>query len=178
MQENPLAEMLMIYLAEKIINPVLIQSPASIRKHFFEKPFLVMGPGGTFIKKSFFDRLNGYPVLYGPANDMYFNLKAAYKGSILLVPYIFVNYRRHEGQEINNKYGYIIHNYNYLEDAITNMDLPLTKKEKNYLQLKNRRRFVTNLFQYFITTRNLSEVTGAIRKTNFGPADFIKGLFH
>ncbi len=48
-------------------------STEAINRHFFGKPFLLIGPGGTIQRRSFFNEIKGYPEKYGPANDMYFN---------------------------------------------------------------------------------------------------------
>src|SRR5690348_9316464 len=53
--------------------PILLDSVTAINDHFFKTPFLLIGPGGTIIKRTFFEHIHGYPEKYGPANDMYFN---------------------------------------------------------------------------------------------------------
>ncbi len=73
----------------------------------------MIGHDGTIIRRSFFKKLNYYPTKYGPANDMYFNLKAACVSAVVLMPFNFSFDKRHEGQEINNKYSYLINNYCY-----------------------------------------------------------------
>src|SRR5260221_5935193 len=62
----------------------------ALRKHLLEKPFLQIGPGGTIINRLFFNSINGYPEKYGPANDMYFNLKACSYSNIVMLPFEFV----------------------------------------------------------------------------------------
>ena len=88
-------------------NPFMLSSSEAINDHFFKKPFLTIGPGGTIIRRHFFEQINRYPEKYGPANDMYFNLKAGSQSPVVLLPFEFMFYRRHEGQEINNKYAYL-----------------------------------------------------------------------
>src|SRR5690242_8323562 len=117
MRENAHAKFGMYY-AGKAEHPFLLHSSKALMKHFFHQPFLTIGPGGTIINKSFFDNIRGYPEKYGPANDMYFNLKACSQTDILLLPKLFLNYRIHSGQEKNNLYGYIHYNYRYLDDAL------------------------------------------------------------
>ena len=66
-----------MHWAESKGQPFIFSKEEAIKRHFFNNAFLVVGPGGTVLKKSFFDGIKGYPEKYGPANDMYFNLKAA-----------------------------------------------------------------------------------------------------
>ncbi|RZK12557.1 MAG: glycosyltransferase family 2 protein, partial [Flavobacterium sp.] len=120
-------------------------SPDTIfREHFFHHPILTIGPGGTIISRDFFNTINCYPVKYGPANDMYFNLKAATKTEVVFIPFEFQFYRRHDGQEINNSFSYLFNSYLYLKDALKDLSIPLTSKELDWISKKNKRRFVTN----------------------------------
>lgn len=158
--------------------PTYLDPETAIRKHFFEKPFLTIGPGGTIMRRSFYKRMNGYPEKYGPANDMYFNLAAAATAGVLLLPFEFSYYRLHEGQEINNKFGYLYHNFNYLRDALAELNLPLSDKDKAWIMNKNRRRFLVNLLNYVGGTRNLRKAMFAIRQANYGVTDALHALVH
>lgn len=150
----------------------------ALRIHFCEKQFLYFGPGGTFIRKSFFAAIGGYPEKYGPANDMYFNLKACTYSSIHLYPFEFIFYRFHVGQELNNKLGYLYNNYLYLRDAFNHLKLPFNNSEIEILHKKNKRRFIVNLFKYFFSTFNFPKTIYAIKKTGFNLNDLIVGIFH
>jgi glycosyltransferase involved in cell wall biosynthesis len=150
----------------------------SIRRHFFDSPFLKMGPGGTILRTSFFRRIGGYPEKYGPANDMYFNLKAACAGPILLLPFDFMFYRLHEGQQIHNSYGYMVNGYRYLKDALAELPLPLEQKEIEWISNKNKRRFVTNITTYFFKSFDFPKTKQAVHQTGFRLHDMLKGLFH
>ncbi len=178
MEKNSAADMAMVYQIEKIPAPILLTSEMALRNHFFKVPFLVIGPGGTFLKKSFFNSLNGYTTFYGPANDMYFNLKAANEGTILLLPYVFVNYRRHSGQEINNTDSYLVNSYSFLRDALVNLNLKLTDREKKWLSKKNKRRFVVNMYKYFVKSFSVKKSLDKISKANFKCKDAFVGIFH
>lgn len=160
---------------EKIVE---LKSNNAIKEHFFKSPFLLIGPGGTIIKKAFFDRILGYPERYGPANDMYFNLKAAANSSILLLPFNFIRYRRHDGQEINNQYSYLYNNYRYLNDALIQLPLPITPKQKRWIALKNKRRFTVNILKYFCKTLNIKKTRNAIQLADFKLTDALQGIFH
>jgi hypothetical protein len=109
---------------------------------------------------------------------MYFNLKAASTAGVVFIPFIFHYYRINEGQELNNKYGYLYNNFNYLRDALQELDLPLTSKEKDWLMNKNRRRFFVNFLKYCVESKNLKKAFAARRLAGFGLTDAWKGLVH
>ncbi len=155
-----------------------LSSEDSVKKHFFEKPFLTVGPGGTIIRRIFFESISKYPEKYGPANDMYFNLKAAAAGGVVLLPYAFLYYRIHDGQQLNLKYNYLYNNYRYLNDALLELSLPLNKHEIRWLHKKNKRRFTVNLIKYYLKTRNISKVKNAIHIADFKFKDALIGVFH
>ena len=159
-------------LCEKILNP-----EQSVQYHFFDKQFLIIGPGGTITKKSFFDSINGYPEKYGPANDMYFNLKAASHGNLKCLCKEFLYHRIHEEQEANNEFSYLINNYLYTKDALKEIQLPLTLEQIHYLSKKNKRRFVVNLFNYFLKTMDLKKTRQVIKKTEFTFKEMLQGIF-
>lgn len=167
-----------IYSSIKIDDVKMLPPNVSIRKHFFEIPFLTHGPGATVIKRTVFNEIGGFPNEYSIAGDMYYNLNAASHTSILLLPFRFVHYRLHAGQELNNKFDYLWANYNYLRDALQKLQLPLSKKEKQWLMNKNRRRFCVNLINYCFKTLDLKGGLYLIKKTNFGIQDLFKALFH
>ena len=165
-------------LYNKEVAPYEISSAAVIRHHFFMEPLLGIGPGATIIRRDFFEAINRYPVKYGPANDRYFNLKAACQGSMVFLPFEFLRYRLHEGQEINNQYSYLYNNYLYLKDALNELPLPLTKDEIRWLHLKNKRRFLVNITRYFFSTFNLPDTLAVLKKTQFGFKDMVQAIIH
>jgi glycosyltransferase involved in cell wall biosynthesis len=158
--------------------PFFMDAVEVLNRHFFENPCLMIGPGGTILRRSFFEQIGGYPEKYGPANDMYFNLKAAILSGILFLPFKFSFYRIHEGQEINNKYAYLYCNFNYLRDALKELDLPLTPNQKEWIMNKNRRRFFVNLVKYFLSSRNVKKTLYALRESQFRISDLCKALIH
>jgi glycosyltransferase involved in cell wall biosynthesis len=165
-------------LYNKEVAPYEISSAAVIRHHFFVEPLLGIGPGATIIKRDFFEAINRYPVKYGPANDRYFNLKAACQGSMVFLPFEFLRYRLHEGQEINNQFSYLYNNYLYLRDALNELPLPLMKDEIRWLHLKNKRRFLMNITRYFTSTFNLPKTLTVLKKTQFGFKDMLQAILH
>ncbi|MDO9374772.1 MAG: glycosyltransferase family A protein [Ferruginibacter sp.] len=156
----------------------IMGSLVAIKNHFFKEPFLLIGPGGTIIKRKFFEEIGGYPVKYGPANDMYFNLKAVSQSSIVLLPFEFVNYRRHIGQEINNWRSYLFNNYLYLDDALKELPLNLSSKQRMWISNKNKRRFLVNLVKYFFKSGDMSTIKSSISKAGFQWQDVLKAIFH
>jgi glycosyltransferase involved in cell wall biosynthesis len=177
MQENEEAEWAIFYPKE-ISKEFLLNSKEAIEWHFFKTPYLKAGPGGTILKSDFFFSLGKYPIRYGPANDMYFNLLAASKGNVLVIKDNFLFYRRHDKQEQTNQYSYLYNNCRYLKDALENLNLHLTSKQINWLQKKRKRRFSVNIITYFLKTRNLKKTKLALIKAEFSFKDFLNGIFH
>jgi hypothetical protein len=119
-----------------------------------------------------------YPVNYGPASDMYFNLLAASKGNTLVIKDNFLFYRRHDDQEQSNQFSYLYNYNNYLRDVFENIDLPLTAKQIDWLQKKRKRRFAVNLINFFLLTGNFFKTRQACLKAGFSFGDFFTGLLH
>lgn len=154
-----------------------IEGKEAIRGHYFKKPLLTIGPGGTVLKRTFLQDIKGYPERYGPANDMYFNLKAASQSKMALIPFEYMNYRLHEGQQKNNRFSYLYNNYLYLNDALKDLELPLSKKEIIWLKRKNKRRFFVNLFKYYFQGFSFSQIRTAIKKADFTFKDSLQAIF-
>lgn len=167
-----------IFFPDLSITPLCLSSEIALRQHFFQRPYLIIGPGGTIIRRTFFEKIGSYPVQFGPANDMYFNLKAACYTSTVLLTFHFMKYRIHEGQEKNNQFAYLYNNYNFNEEAISKLPLPLTVAEKKWLLKKNRRRFFVNLIKHLKKTRSISTAYEAVKRTDYSFKDAIQGIFH
>lgn len=164
--------------AHAIENEFVLGSEQAIRWHFFKEPFLKIGPGGTIIDRQFFFAIGGYPIDYGPANDMFFNLKAASRGTTLLLNDCFLFYRIHAGQEQNNHFSYLYNNYRYLRDALSTLEMPITKNEFRWIDLKLKRRFAVNLIHDFLKKKDIKRTQTAIQKADFSFRDFLTGIFH
>ena len=156
----------------------LLSAKESIKQHFFEHPVLMNGPGATVIKTEYFRKINGFPEKYGPANDMYYNLKAASQTATLFITIPLGDYRRHDGQEINNRYSYLYNNYRYLRDALAELDIPLSTSEKSYILHKNKRRFVVNLSSFLVKTGELSKAINARKLADFNWKDLADALIN
>lgn len=178
MEAFPNANIGMQFNLDSDKSPFFMEPFEVLNYHFFQTPCLMIGPGGTILRRSFFEQIGGYPEKYGPANDMYFNLKAASSAGILFLPFKFNFYRIHEGQELNNKYAYLYSNFNYLRDALIELELPLTHDQKEWIMNKNRRRFFVNLMKYFLLSRNVRKSFYALRKAQFGCLDLYNAIIH
>jgi glycosyltransferase involved in cell wall biosynthesis len=159
-------------------SPCVLNSEESIRKHFYENNMLATGPGARVFTKIFFKQVGGYTEKYGPANDMYFNIKSTSQESILLLPYVYINYRLHNMQENKNIYSYLYNGYLYFKDVFHENNVPLTRIEIDLLLKKNRRRFLLNLTKYFLKTYNIKKVVLAIKITRFSFSDIRIAIFH
>jgi glycosyltransferase involved in cell wall biosynthesis len=176
MMENKYVDLGMLCKDEYLCGKTLT-AQESIPYHFFTKSILYMGPGGTIIKRSFFEAINKYPEKYGPANDMYFNLKAASQGKIKFLCKEFLFYRIHEGQEQNNKESYLYNNYLYFTDAIKELDLPISIQKKKWLIKKAKRRFAVNIMFFFFRTFNAVKTRNVVKQAKFSFSDFVQGIF-
>ncbi|NTS43785.1 glycosyltransferase family 2 protein [Flavisolibacter sp. BT320] len=157
--------------------PVLWPGKKIIRTHFFVQPVLMNGPTATITKKDFFVSIGGFPESFGPANDMYYNLKAASQTATLLFPLPLNDYRIHESQERNNRYSYLYNNYLYLQHALHELDLGLTASEIHFLVAKNKRRFVANCLRFLKTGNERQHLVRALRTTKFSFTDLLQALY-
>lgn len=159
-------------------NSFVMESNNVIRTHFLKHPMLLVGPGGMIINRDFFNSIAGYPEKYGPANDMYFSVKAALNTPVVFITSEFSYYRIHDGQEKNNQYSYLYNNYLYLNDLLNDLNLPLTNKEIDFLRKKNKRRFLVNIINYYLSTFNLKNTLRAIKNAEYSFSDAFVAVFH
>ncbi|MGN6801700.1 MAG: glycosyltransferase family 2 protein, partial [Ginsengibacter sp.] len=158
--------------------PTILEPSEITREHFFNKPLLNFGPVATIIKNDYFKSIGGFTMKYGPANDMYYNLKAASQTNTLVFPFPLVDYRFHDGQELNNKDSYLYNNYLYLRDALEELPLPLSEKEKSFLAKKNKRRFLMNVLKYYSATGDWGKMSSALKNSGFKFKDAVEAVFH
>jgi glycosyltransferase involved in cell wall biosynthesis len=166
-----------IYWARNASTPFIRTPEVAAKKNFFGEPFLAIGPGSTILKRDYFLKIGNYPVKYGPANDMYFNIKAICFTKVVLLPRRFSNYRIHDNQERNNFKSYLLNGYLYNKDAFEELPIPLTTSEINWLKKKNKRRFFVNLVKYFFKTKNPKEINFFLKKSGFGIKDVFTAIF-
>ncbi len=176
MENNPAAK-IGFYEKEGFEKVTLMKPEIAIYHHFFIRPLLNIGPGGIIINRQYFNSQNKFPIKYGPANDMYFNLKVAASSPVLALPKLFLKYRRHEGQEINNEFVYLYQNYNYLKDALAELPLKLTAKQILWISKKNKRRFMVNLIRFYFNSFNYNKTMYAIKQSGFRFKDVFTAIF-
>ncbi len=156
---------------------LLFTPQQAYEQHFYKKSILHVGPGGTLIKRNLFEKIGGFPLCYGVAGDMYYNLLAAAHTDILLLDFDFLNYRRHDGQEINKTDEYLIYGYVYFKDILSRSDVPLSSKEKTSLINKSKRRFVINCIQDAFQKKSFNSFFHSLYLVKFSFSDFLKALF-
>ncbi len=158
--------------------PLLLSPEDALRIHFFNNPILSFGPIATITLRERFNLLGGFPVKYGPANDMYHNIKMACNGPILLINFPLCNYRIHSGQEKNNTWAYLHCSYRYMQDALKELPLPLKKKEIDYLKLSSKRLFMRNWFIALYKNLNFTQSVRALNLSKFRVLDLVSILIN
>lgn len=153
--------------------PIVLSSEDALRIHFFKHSILSFGPIATITLRERFNVLGGFPVKYGPANDMYHHIKMACHGPILLMHIPLCNYRIHSGQEKNNTWAYLHCNYRYMQDALDELPLPLKRKEIENLKLSSKRLFMRNWFKAFIGSLNFTQSFKSLKLSKFRFLDFV-----
>jgi len=176
--QYPKAKFATIYQQKDIKIPVMLSSEESIHKHFFINHFLDNGPGGSIIERDYFNAIGKFPVEYGSANDMYYNIKAAANTNMLLLPYVYLYWRRHEGQEVHDGYPYLYNNYRYMEDVLQLPELSFTGKERKKLLLQNKRRLIVHSLVYLKNTGSFRKFFKAYHLAGIGYKDVIRGIFY
>lgn len=175
--QYPNAQHSSIYYEKDIKNVYLMSSKEAINNHFFKNNMLACGPGARVFRNSFFTEMGGYPIIYGPANDSFFNIKTVASKPILLLPYVYLYYRIHDLQENKNKFSYLYNGFNYFRDAMELTGLPIDKDKIAFLSKKNKRRFIFNSLKFFMSTLNFSLTLKAYKLTYFSFSDFKEGVF-
>ena len=180
MEKYPDAAMGMLYLyKDEIINDSFSwESNTIVRSHFFNRPYLNIGPSGTIIRRDKFEEIGGFDPRFGVASDNFFNIKMASFYPVVLLPKIFIFYREHGEQEKgNNQIGYLKYGYLYFKELLDEVPLPLTNNEIKYLSKKMVKRFAVNLTRYFLLTGNIKSLKKIMMETNFKFADIFFGYF-
>jgi len=147
-----------------------------IREHFFKKHYLSIGPTGAIYNRLSFFKEGGFDTRFGVASDMYFNIKMALDGPVILLSYLFVYYREHDGQEKNNKIGYLKNGYLYLKELLEKIKLPLTNKEVNYLYRKMKKRHSINIFRTLQQTKDITLIRTVMKQTSFSYWELFSSL--
>jgi glycosyltransferase involved in cell wall biosynthesis len=176
MEKHPDAGMGILNLDKKI-NQEYFTSTEAINFNFFQQEILSIGPSGTILRNTAFKKAGFFKADYGPASDMYFNIKMTSLFPIVLLNKVFFFYREHDGQEFQNKYGYLCYNYKFLHDALQLPVIPLSSTRKKFLSIKAKRDFVKSFLKYLKTTHNLINAANAFRISGIGIGGFLRGVF-
>ena len=173
MECNPSANFAVVVKDNIIEFPTIYKSADVIRFHFFKRKILNTGPGGIVIRSSFFKKMNGYSQKYGPANDLFSHVRFACETDVLLLPYVYLNYRVHSGQESNNQYLYFYNSQPYINDLLSSNLLPLSKKEINRIRRYYSLRNFYSIFKFIIKTFEFQKGFAAFKAGSFKLSDFI-----
>ena len=179
MEKYPEAGLGMYDLYERKGSPSTCWSSEEIiHEHFFVRQQLSIGPSGTIIRRDQFEANGKFDIRFGVPSDMFFNIRFASLSPIVLLPLPFVYYRRHDGQEINNRLDYLKYGYLYFKELLTNVKLPLGEKEIKYLYQKMNKRHSVNLTKYFFKSKNLRVTHKVMKDTEFSVFDYFVSFFH
>jgi glycosyltransferase involved in cell wall biosynthesis len=174
-EENPTVNFGISNLEEQSIK--YLKSKLAIERHFFIKPFLVCGPGDTFIRREFFNRIEGFSTKYGPASDMFYNLKVSTITDIVLLPKSICYYRVHSNQESKRYDDYLLQNYLYLKDALEVLPFQLSSLQKKWIKDKNNRRFLTNLIRHCLFKLRFQFLFKLLNQSKFSLSNLSNAIF-
>ncbi len=169
----PSAKFATIYGQPDITEVICMKPVENIRKHFFRSNHLQVGPGGTVINTDYFKEIGGFPTIYGPAGDSYYNIKAAANADTLILPYFYYNYRIHGNQEFARKDSYLLNHFKYIKDVLKLPELPLSADEKNELLELTKKQLLINMLVYFKETRDLTKIKEVWKTLGFGAKEFL-----
>lgn len=179
MERFPQAGMGMLYLRDRNMQASIeLKSEQAIRDHFFSGSILSIGPSGSIYRRDIFEKIGGFDVSYGVASDNMFNLKMAIEAPVVFFHRVFFDYRIHDAQENKNHTGYLVQNYRYNRDILSNPRLPLIEKEKQYLHRKLQKRMLVNITAYAAKEKSARKVAEIISSTGFKWWNAYKYIFY
>ncbi len=148
-----------------------------IREHFFTRHYLMIGPTGSIYRRDRFEGFNGFDTRFGVASDSYFNIRMACAAPVVLLQKPYFYYREHDGQERNNHKGYIKNGYLYFKELMQLGELPLEKKEIDFLYRKLEKRHAMNLTKFLVDTRDWGAFRQLMKETKFSFPNMLTGYF-
>ncbi len=178
MEQFPEAGMGTLFFQQEISGkePVCWKPGKTITHHFFVKGTLNVGPSGTIFNRECFEAMGRFDERFGVASDNFLNIRIAAKYPVVLMPKEFFYYRIHEGQEGQNRLGYIKHNYLYLNELFKNGELPLSPMELQKLKKQAGKSFSKELLRYLAQTRDLPAVLSLMNETMYSSLELVKNL--
>lgn len=167
-----------IFQAQNIVHEEYLSSEEAVNKHFFNNSFLNIGPSGTILKRELFQNSGFFEADYGAASDMYFNIKMASLFPVVMLKKEFFFYRQHEGQEIKNRFSYLLYNYPYMRDILKLPELPVEENKKTDLLLKAKRSFLKECLRSIKDTGKIKPAYRALKQSEMNFMDVLSGILN
>lgn len=156
---------------------VFMESKEVLQKHFLDSNHLATGPTGMIIRRSLFEKINGFDPQFKVASDSFFIIKVATLTPVVLLKQRFFNYRIHEGQEMNNPTGYLIQGYRVSEAIFNTLELPLSAQDKRMLHNRAKRNHSRVLLKNLMTPGKWKETLSIMKQTQFTFRNILKNAF-
>lgn len=174
MQKYPKAGMGIQYLKNEITDEYL-SAKAAIQKSFFKSTFLNAAPMAIILRTDFFKDHGYFNTGYGVPSDMYFNYTMASSYPVVLLKKEFFYYRKHEGQELNNRFSYVCYNYKFMQDALKFPNFPVNKAQKKFLLHRAEYYYVKDFLVYLKKNKNLKKAWKAYSVSGMNLFKMVKG---
>ncbi|HEY5367872.1 MAG TPA: glycosyltransferase family 2 protein [Hanamia sp.] len=165
-----------IFQAQNKVDEQYLEPEKAVNKHFFENSFLNIGPSGTILKRDAFEKAGYFDPFYGPASDMYFNIKMASLYPLVMLKKEFFFYREHEAQEKKNHYSYLLYNYPYMRDILQLPGLPVSEEMKMNLLINAKRSFLKECARNILHTRKIKPAFNAFSNSKMNWKDVLSGI--
>lgn len=163
-----------IFQAQNKVDEEYLIPEVSVNKHFFNNPFLNIGPSGIILKRDSFEKVGQYNPNYGVPSDMYFNIKMASLFPLVILKKEFFFYREHEEQEIKNRKSYLFYNYPYLRDIMALPQLPVSEEWKKELISRARKGLIKECLRDIKHTGRFSTAYKALKLSGLKFGEILK----
>lgn len=167
-----------IFQAQNKVDEEYLLPEIAVNKHFFKNSFLNIGPSGIILRRDAFEKAGRYNPDYGVPSDMYFNIKMASLFPVVMLKKEFFFYREHEGQEIKNRFSYLLNNYPYLRDILQLPELPVSEEKKMNLLLKAKKSFLKECIRSVIISRKITPAYQAFKHSRMNWKDVLSGILN
>ena len=148
-----------------------------IHEHFFSHHCFLFGPSGAIFRRDKFFELGGYDTRFNVISDTFFNVRMASEYPMVLLRNEFFLYRTHEGQEKNNRRGYLKFGYLYFKELMEHVSLPLARQKIEFLKRKLQKRHAINLTKFLAETLDWKGLRQIMVETHFTFTDMLVGYF-
>jgi glycosyltransferase involved in cell wall biosynthesis len=167
-----------IFQAQNKVDEKYLEPEKAVNKHFFQNSFLNIGPSGTILKRDAFEKAGNFDPFYGPASDMYFNIKMASLHPLVMLKKEFFFYREHEDQEKKNRYSYLLYNYPYMRDILQLAELPVSEQKRMDLLINAKRSFLKECIRNILHTRKIKPAFNAIKNSKMNLKDVVSAILN